>query len=89
MLPALGVGVLSCLGSAAVSKAMGSGLYLKRDDCVCTVNPSGTGLYLKPSAVPIVQGDGRYQKRGQQFYDESGFIQGPNSHLKNILGMLL
>ena len=49
----LGVGALSSLGSAIVSKAMGSGLYLKRGDSVFTVKPSGTGLYLKPSAGPI------------------------------------
>ena len=91
ILPALGVGALSGLGSAAVSKAMGSGLYLKRGGCVCTVKPSGTGLYLKPSAARIVQGDGLYLKRGQQFYDGSGLILGPNSPFKNvpILGMLL
>ena len=57
ILPALGVGALSGLGSAAVSKAMGSGLNLKRGGCVCTVKPSDTGLYLKPSAALIVQGD--------------------------------
>lgn len=49
------------------------------------------GLYLKPSAARIVQGDGLYLKRGQQFYDGSGLILGPNSPFKNVplLGMLL
>ena len=64
VLPDLGVRALSSLGSAAVSKAMGSGLYLKRCGCVCTVKPSGTGLYLRPSAARIVQGDGLYLKMG-------------------------
>ena len=62
--PALGVGALSVVGSADVSNAMGSGLYLKPSGCVCTKKPSGNGLYMKPSAVRIVQGDGYYLKRG-------------------------
>lgn len=91
ILPALGVGALSGLGSTAISKAIGSGLYLKRGGCVCTVKPSGKGLYLKPSNARIIQGDGLYLKRGQQFYDGSGLILGPNSPFKSIpiLGMLL
>ena len=91
VLPALGIGALSGLGSAAVSKAVGSGLYLKRGGCVCTVKPSGSGLYLKPSTTRIVQGDGLYLKRGRQFIDGSGLILGPNSPFKNIplLGMFL
>ena len=59
--------------------------------CVCTVKPSGSGLYLKPSTTRIVQGDGLYLKRGRQFIDGSGLILGPNSPFKNIplLGMFL
>lgn len=91
ILPALGVGALSGLGGVAVNKALGSGLFLKRGGCVCTVKPSGKGLYLKPSNARIVQGDGLYLKRGQQFHDGSGLILGPNSPFKNVplLGMLL
>jgi len=60
VLSALSMGALSGLGSAAVSKAVGSGLYLKRGGCLCTVEPSGRGLYLKPSTAKIVQGNGLY-----------------------------
>ena len=91
ILPALGVGALSGLGGVAVNKVLGSGLYLKRGGCVCTVKPSGNGLYLKPSNARITYGDGLYLKRGQQFHDGSGLILGANSPFKNIplLGMLL
>lgn len=91
VLPALGIGALSGLGNAAVSKAVGSGLYLKRGGCICTVQPSGDGLYLKPSTARIVQRDGLYLKQGRQFHDGSGLILGPDSPFKNIplLGMLL
>ncbi|CAC5382149.1 unnamed protein product [Mytilus coruscus] len=91
ILPALGVGALSGLGGVAVNKALGSGLYLKRGGCVCTVKPSGNGLYLKPSNARITYGDGLYLKRGQQFHDGAGLILGANSPFKNIplLGMLL
>ena len=63
VLPALGVGTLSGLGSAAISKSLGSGLYLKRGGKVCCVNVQGKGLYLSPSSAPIAQGDGLYLKR--------------------------
>ena len=48
VLPALGVGALSGLASTGVSKAMGSGLYLKKGGLVSQVETDGHGLYLKP-----------------------------------------
>ena len=41
VLPALGVGALSGLASSGVQKAMGSGLYLKKERRMCF--PSGNG----------------------------------------------
>ena len=91
VLPALGVGALSGLGSAAISKAVGSGLYLKRGGKVCCINVQGKGLYLTPSSARIAQGDGLHLKCGQQYFDGSCQILGPNSPFKNIplLGILL
>ena len=51
VLPALGVGALSGLASTGVSKAMGSGLYLKEGGRVCQIETDGHGLYLKPYKV--------------------------------------
>ena len=48
ILPAFDFVALSGLGSAAINKALGSGLYLNRGGFVCTVKPSGKGLYLRP-----------------------------------------
>ena len=45
VLPALGVGALSGLASTGVSKAMGSGLYLKKGGLVSQVETDGYGLY--------------------------------------------
>lgn len=91
VLPALGVGALSGLGSAAIQKAVGSGLYLKKGGRVCCVKSKGRGLYLSPGALPNAYGDGLYLKSGRRFYDGSGLILGPNSPFKNVplLGMLL
>ena len=72
VLPALVVGALSGLGSAVISKVVGSGLYLKLGGTICYVNVQGKGLYLSPSFARIAQGDGLYLKRGQHFYDGSG-----------------
>ena len=44
VLPALGVGTLTGLASSGVQKAMGSGLYLKKEGCVCQVETDGSGL---------------------------------------------
>lgn len=91
VLPALGVGALSGLGSAAIQKAVGFGLYMKKGGKVCCVKPHGRGLYLSPGTLPNTYGDGLYLKSGRQIYDGSGLILGPNSPFKSIpiLGMLL
>ena len=84
---------MSGLGDEAVNKALRSGLYLERGGCVCAVNPSVNGLYLKSSNARITYGYGLYLKRGQQFHDGAGLILylDANSLFKNIplLGMLL
>ena len=48
VITALGVGALSGLALSGVSKAMGSGPYLKKGRCVSQVETDGHGLYLKP-----------------------------------------
>ena len=70
----MGVEAFSGLGGVAANKALRSGLYLKRDGCVCTMKPSGNGLYLKSSNARIAYGYGLYFKRGQQFHDRAGLI---------------
>ena len=72
VLPALGVGALSGLGSAAIQKAVGSGLFLKKGGRVCCVKPQGSGLYLSPGTLPNTYGDGLYLKSGRQIYDGKG-----------------
>ena len=68
VLPALGVGALSGLASTGVQKAFGDGLYIKKGGCVCQIEPSGDGLYLKamPKDTLGVKGDGLYLKKGRQ-----------------------
>lgn len=85
------VGALSGLGSVAVNKAIGSGLYLKRGGSVCCAKVRGNGLYFTPGNLHSTYGNGPYLKHGKQFYDGHGLILGPNSPFKNIplLGMLL
>ena len=86
VLPALGVGALSGLASTGVQKAKGSGLYLKKGDCVCQMETDGSGLYLKPYKGKGLQSyrDGLYLKQGGQFYDGKGLLLGPNSAFANI-----
>ena len=93
VLPALGVGALSGLASTGVSKAMGSGLYLKKGGLVSQVETDGQGLYLKPYKGQGLQsyGDGLYLKQGGKLYDGKGLLLGPNSPFANIpiLGAIL
>ena len=93
ILPALGVGALSGLASTGVSKALGSGLYVKKGGLVSQVETDGHGLYLKPFIGKGLQscGDGLYLKQGGKLYDEKGLLLGPNSSFANIpiLGAIL
>ena len=93
VLPALGVGALSGLASTGVSKAMGSGLYLKKGGLVNRVETDGRGLYLSPYKGKGLNsyGDGLYLKRGGSIYDGKGLLLGPNSPFANIpiLGAIL
>ena len=93
VLPALGVGALSRLPSTGVSKAMGSGLYLKKGGCVSQVEMDGHGLYLKSyKGKGLQSGDGLYLKQGGKiYYDGKGLLLGPNSPFVNIpiLGAIL
>ena len=92
VLPALGVGALSGLGSVGVQKAFGKGLYFKRGGCSCKIETDGEGLYLSPTTGGILStiGDGLYLN-GKGVYDGKGIILGENSPFKNIplLGMIL
>ena len=93
VLPALGVGALSGLASTGVSKAMGSGLYLKKGGLVNRVETDGSGLYLSPYKGKGLKsyGDGLYLKQGGSIYDGKGLLLGPNSPFANIpiLGAIL
>ena len=93
VLPALGVGALSGLASTGVSKAMGSGLYLKKGGLVNRVETDGRGLYLSPYKGKGLNshGDGLYLKQGGSIYDGKGLLLGPNSPFANIpiLGAIL
>jgi len=86
-------GVRSALAQKATNKAMGNGLYLKKDSNIARVETDGQGLYLKPfkgSGLGMV-GDGLYLKQGGQVVSGHGLLLGPNSPLKHIpvLGWLL
>ena len=93
VLPALGVGALSGLASTGVSKAMGSGLYMKKGGLVNRVETDGHGLYLSPYKGKGLKsyGDGLYLKQGGSIYDGKGLLLGPNSPFANIpiLGAIL
>ena len=93
VLSALGVGALSGLASTGVSKAMGSGLYLKEGGRVCQTETDGHGLYLKPYKGKGLEsyGDGLYLKQAGKLYDGKGLLLGPNSPFANIpiLGAIL
>ena len=86
VLPALGIGALSGLASSGVQKAMGSGLYLKKGECVSQVETDGSGLYLKPYKGKGLQyyGDELYLKQGGKLYDGKGLLLGPNGLFANI-----
>ena len=93
VLPALGVGALSGLASTGVSKAMGSGLYLKKGGLINRVETDGRGLYLSPYKGKGLNsyGDRLYLKQGGSIYDGKGLLLGPNSPFANIpiLGAIL
>ena len=93
VLPALGIGALSGLASSGVQKAMGSGLYLKKGECVSQVETDGQGLYLKQHKGKGLEsyGDGLYLIQGGKLYDGKGLLLGPNSPFANIpiLGAIL
>ena len=93
VLPALGVGALSGLASSGVQKAMGSGLYLKKEGCFCQVETDGHGLYLTPYKGKGLKsyGDGLYLNQGGKLSDGKGLLLGANSPFANIhiLGAIL
>ena len=91
VLPALGVGALSGLASTRVSKAMGSGLYLKKGGLVSQVETDGHGLYLKPykGSGLSFYGDGLYLKQGGKLYDGKGFYSAQIAHLLIYLSWAL
>ena len=93
VLPALDVGALSGFASTGVSKAMGSGLYLKKGGLVNRVETDRRGLYLSPYKGKGLNsyGDGLYLKQGGSIYDGKGLLLGPNSPFANIpiLGAIL
>ena len=72
---------------------MGSGLYLKKRECVCQVETDGSGLYVKPYKGKGLQsfGDGLYLKQRGKLYDGKRLLLGPNSPFANmpILGDIL
>ena len=85
ILLALGVGALSGLASMGVSKAMGSGLYLKKGGLVNRVETDGRELYLFPYKGKGLNsyGDGLYLKQGGNIYNGKGLLLGPNSPFAN------
>ena len=80
MLPALGNGALSGLGSAVVCTAVGSELGRQ----VCCGNARGNNLHFKTASLPQAYGNGLYLKYGQRFYEGSDLMLGPNSPFKNV-----
>ena len=50
VLPALGVGALSRLGSTGEQKPIVNGLYLKKGSGVCRIETDWEGLYLGPAS---------------------------------------
>ena len=68
------------------TKAMGSGLYLKKGGLVSQVETDGHELYLKPyKGKGLQSGDGLYLKQGGKiYYDGERLLLGPNSPFANI-----
>ena len=93
VLPALGIGALTGVANAGVSKALGNGLYLKKGGNTMRVETDGKGLYLSPASGAGLKkyGDGLYLSQDSGIVEGSGILLGPNSPLKNvpILGWLL
>ena len=76
ILPAMGVGALSGVGSFGVQKLMGQGLYLKTGGCVCHVETDGKGLYFSPASGSGFSqlGNGLYLKKGGRLYNGKGIL---------------
>ena len=93
ILPALGIGALTGVANAGVSKALGNGLFLKKGGKTMRVRTDGAGLYLNPANGSGLEkhGDGLYLSQDNHIVEGSGLLLGPNSPLKNvpILGWLL
>ena len=90
-LPALLGGLATGVISGTVEKAIsGSGLYLSKHGHGCQIHlVDGGGLYLTPANYEGY--DGLYVKHGDEVYNGTGLILGPNSPFKNIpiLGLIL
>lgn len=94
LLPGIAMGALSGAASAGVEKAIkGSGLYLKKGGCMCSVETDGKGLYLRKVVPPKgINGNGLYLRKPTGYVTVGkGLILGPNSPFKNIplLGAIL
>ena len=61
--------LLSGMESAAISKTIGSGYFIKRSDRVCCVNTPVNGLYLKPTSLSQGHRDGLNLKHDRRLYD--------------------
>ena len=90
VLPALGIGALTGVANAGVSKALGNGLYLKKGGNTMRVETDGKGLYLSPASGAGLKkhGDGLYLSQDGGIVEGSGLL---SNVLKNIpiLGWLI